>query len=153
MKTYLSLASIQAKAHKRQNRMTIFCIMLAVILITGVFTMADMEYRHETARMMENHGNWHVALKNITKEEAESIHHLSGPFSFVLESKGGIIFSSSLSSPVFSGSKARSTHGYMPYRGPKPPFIVSGKRGEKNKRYIGGRLIDEIPTILSIFNL
>lgn len=73
MRSYLSLASIQAKAHKRQNRMTIFCIMLAVILITGVFTMADMEYRHETARMMENHGNWHVALKNITKEEAEAV--------------------------------------------------------------------------------
>ena len=73
MKTYLSLASIQAKAHKRQNRMTIFCIMLAVILITGVFTMADMEYRHETVRMMEKHGNWHIALKNITKEEVKAV--------------------------------------------------------------------------------
>lgn len=73
MKSYLSLASIQAKAHKRQNRMTIFCIMLAVILITGVFTMADMEYRHENVRMMEKHGNWHIALKNITKEEAEAV--------------------------------------------------------------------------------
>ena len=73
MRSYLSLASIQAKAHKRQNRMTIFCIMLAVILITGVFTMADMEYRHETVRMMEKHGNWHIALKNITKEEAEDV--------------------------------------------------------------------------------
>ena len=73
MRSYLSLASIQAKAHKRQNRMTIFCIMLAVILITGVFTMADMEYRHEILRMTENHGNWHIALKNITKEEAEAV--------------------------------------------------------------------------------
>lgn len=73
MKTYLSLASIQAKAHKRQNRMTIFCIMLAVILITGVFTMADMEYRHENVRMMEKHGNWHIALKNVTREEVEAV--------------------------------------------------------------------------------
>ena len=73
MRSYLSLASIQAKAHKRQNRMTIFCIMLAVILITGVFTMADMEYRHENVRMMEKHGNWHIALKSITKEEAEAV--------------------------------------------------------------------------------
>ena len=73
MRSYLSLASIQGKAHKRQNRMTIFCIMLAVILITGVFTMADMEYRHENVRMMEKHGNWHIALKNITKEEAEAV--------------------------------------------------------------------------------
>ena len=73
MRSYLSLASIQAKAHKRQNRMTIFCIMLAVILITGVFTMADMEYRHEIDRMIEKHGNWHIALKNISKEEAEAV--------------------------------------------------------------------------------
>ena len=73
MRSYLSLASVQAKAHKRHNRMTIFCIMLAVILITGVFTMADMEYRHEILRMTENHGNWHIALKNITKEEAEAV--------------------------------------------------------------------------------
>ena len=73
MRSYLSLASIQAKVHKRQNRMTIFCITLAVILITGVFTMADMEYRHETVRMLEHHGNWHIALKNITKEEAQAV--------------------------------------------------------------------------------
>ena len=73
MRSYLSLASIQAKAHKRQNRMTIFCITLAVILITGVFTMADMEYRHETVRMLEHHGNWHISLKNITKEEAQAV--------------------------------------------------------------------------------
>ena len=53
--------------------MTIFCIALAVILISGVFTMADMEYRHEIVRMMEKHGNWHITLKNITKEEAEAV--------------------------------------------------------------------------------
>ena len=87
------------------------------------------------------------------KEEAMNEHHLSGPFSFVIESKGGVIFSSSLSSPIYSNSKSAATHGYMPQRGPRPPFIVSGKRGEKNKRYIGGRLIDEIPTILSLFSL
>lgn len=89
----------------------------------------------------------------ITKERARDFHHLSGPFSFVLESEGGIIFSSSLSSPIFSRSKSASTHGYMPQRGPKPPFMVSGKRGEKNKRYVGGRLIDQAPTVLSLFSL
>ena len=89
----------------------------------------------------------------ITKERALKEYNLSGPFDFVLESEGGIIFSSSLSSPIYSSSKSASTHGYMPQRGPKPPFIVSGKRGEKNRRYVGGRLIDEVPTILSLFSL
>lgn len=73
MKNYLSLASIQAKVHRKQNCMTIFCIALAVILVTGVFTMGDMELHHETVRMLEKHGNWHICLTNVQKEEAEAI--------------------------------------------------------------------------------
>ena len=41
MKSYLSLIPISAKVHKRKNRMTLFCIILAVLLVTGVFSMAD----------------------------------------------------------------------------------------------------------------
>ena len=89
----------------------------------------------------------------MTKNEAEKKYGLSGPFTFVLESGEGVIFNSSLSSTIYSPSKAAATHGYAPERGPRPPFIVAGKRGEKNKRYMGGRLIDEAPTILSIFGL
>lgn len=88
-----------------------------------------------------------------TKGRALKEHNLSGPFSFIIESVGGIIFASSLTAPVFAPSKAAATHGYMPKRGPKPPFIASGKRAEKNKRYVGGRLIDEVPTVLSLFSL
>ena len=42
MKNYLSLASIQAKLHRRQNSMTILCIALAVFLITGVAGVASL---------------------------------------------------------------------------------------------------------------
>lgn len=70
MKSYLNLASIQAKVHRRQNRMTIFCIALAVFLVTGVFSMADMEVRNQTARARIDHGNWHIMLYDISEEEA-----------------------------------------------------------------------------------
>ncbi len=42
MKSYLSLIPISAKVHRRQNRMTLLCIIFAVFLVTAVFSMADM---------------------------------------------------------------------------------------------------------------
>ena len=41
MKSYLSLIPISAKVHKRQNRMTILCIIFAVFLVTAIFSMAE----------------------------------------------------------------------------------------------------------------
>ena len=47
MKSYLSLIPISAKVRRRQNCMTILCIVLAVFLVTAVFSMADMEQFQE----------------------------------------------------------------------------------------------------------
>ena len=73
MRSYLSLITISAKANRRRNRMTLFCIILAVFLVTAVFSMADMGVRMEKDRAIENHGNWHIMLKNISPEQAERI--------------------------------------------------------------------------------
>lgn len=51
MKSYLSLIPVYAKVHRRQNRMTIFCIVCAVFLVTAVFSMAEMGARMEQARL------------------------------------------------------------------------------------------------------
>ena len=45
MKHYLELASLSAKVRRKQNRMSIFCIVLAVFLVTAIFGMADMYIR------------------------------------------------------------------------------------------------------------
>ena len=37
MKSYLSLIPISAKVHRRQNRMTLLCIVFAVFMVTAVF--------------------------------------------------------------------------------------------------------------------
>ena len=42
MKSYLSLVPISAKVHKRQSRMTRICIILAVFLVTSIFSMVEM---------------------------------------------------------------------------------------------------------------
>ena len=73
MKSYLSLIPISAKVHKKQNRMTIICIILSVFLVTAIFSMADMGVRMEKIRAINNHGNWHIMLKNIPESEAEII--------------------------------------------------------------------------------
>ena len=47
MKSYLSLIPISAKVRKRQNRMTMLCIIISVLLVTAIFSMADMGIRME----------------------------------------------------------------------------------------------------------
>ncbi len=73
MRRYLSLVPISAKVHKRQSRMTRICIILAVFLVTSIFSMAEMWTDAETTAMRHNHGDWHIALQNVSKDEAEQI--------------------------------------------------------------------------------
>lgn len=73
MKSYLSLISISAKVRKRQNRMTVLCIIISVLLVTAIFSVADMMIRTESNFIINNHGNWHLAVKNISQDEADTI--------------------------------------------------------------------------------
>ena len=73
MKSYLSLIPISAKVHRRQNRMTLLCIILAVFLVSTIFSMADMELRSQKIRAIQNNGNWHLAIQNISREDADII--------------------------------------------------------------------------------
>lgn len=78
MKSYLSLIPISAKVRKRQNRMTIFCILIAVFLVTSVFSMADMGIRMEKQHAIDQHGNWHFMLHGIPEEAAAGIARQRG---------------------------------------------------------------------------
>lgn len=61
MKSYLSLISLSAKVHRRQNRMTRLCIVFAVFMVTAVFSMAEMDVRMEQTRLLGKHGALSVA--------------------------------------------------------------------------------------------
>ncbi|MDF2869087.1 MAG: transporter permease [Anaerocolumna sp.] len=71
MKSYLSLITISAKVHKRQNRMTLICIIFAVFLVTAVFSMADMGVRMEKTRLLNKHGS--LALKGFSSRPKDKI--------------------------------------------------------------------------------
>ena len=73
MKSYLSLIPISAKVRKRQNRMTLFCVIISVFFVTAIFSITDMMIRTETGFMINNHGNWHIALKNISQDNADEV--------------------------------------------------------------------------------
>lgn len=73
MKHYLSLIPISSKVRRRQNHMTILCIVIAVFLVTAVFSMADMGVRMEKERAITKHGNWHVMAQAFTPEQAQQI--------------------------------------------------------------------------------
>ncbi len=73
MKSYLSLVPLCARVRRRQNRMTVLCILIAVLLVTAIFSMADMAIRMETARVIEEHGHWHAMLKSLPEETADAL--------------------------------------------------------------------------------
>ena len=73
MKNYLDLIPLYTKSHKKQNRMSIFCIILSVFLVTTIFGMADMYIRSQLISTKKKDGNWHIILGNISDEEAELI--------------------------------------------------------------------------------
>ena len=56
MNSYLSLIPISAKVRRRQNRMTLLCIIFVVFMVTAVFSMAEMGIRMEQTHLAEKHG-------------------------------------------------------------------------------------------------
>jgi putative ABC transport system permease protein len=73
MKSYLSLIPISAKVHRRQNRMTVWCIIISVLLVTTIFSVADMMIRTESTQLSDKHGNWHIQLENISEDTANEL--------------------------------------------------------------------------------
>ncbi len=47
MKSYLGLVPQYEKVHRRSSRISALCIALSVLLVTAIFSMADMALRAE----------------------------------------------------------------------------------------------------------
>ncbi len=73
MKNYLSLIPISARVRRRQNRMTLLCIMISVFLVTAIFSVADTFVRAEGKAMLKKHGYWHIRFHNISQDVGEEI--------------------------------------------------------------------------------
>ena len=73
MKSYLSLIPISAKVRRRQNCMTILCIVIAVFLVSAIFSVADMMLRTQMNRAAGKDGSWHLQITGITQSQAEQL--------------------------------------------------------------------------------
>lgn len=73
MKNYLELVSVSAKFHRKENRRTIWCIIMAVFLVVSIFSMTEMIIRMEKSKVRVEYGNWHIMVKNIQAVTAEEI--------------------------------------------------------------------------------
>ncbi len=104
MKSYLSLIPISAKVHRRQNHMTLLCIIFAVFLVTAVFSMADMGVRMETTRLLNKHDS--DALQELSKSVAAQTLYSTAAVLFVLILIAGVLMiSSSINSNVAQRTK------------------------------------------------
>lgn len=104
MKSYLSLIPISAKVHKRQNRMTLLCIIFAVFLVTAVFSMADMGVRMEMERLVGKHGS--EALQGMSSNPTVQTLYLAAALLFVMILIAGVLMiSSSINSNVAQRTK------------------------------------------------
>ncbi len=73
MKSYLGLIPISAKVRKRQNRMTLLCIIISVFLVTAIFSVAEMFMRAEDIIMQNKHGSWHIQIAALSPDVANEI--------------------------------------------------------------------------------
>lgn len=53
--------------------MTRICIILAVFLVTSIFSLLEMWTNGQTMAMRSNHGDWHIILQNMSEDEAKQI--------------------------------------------------------------------------------
>lgn len=104
MKSYLSLIPISAKVHRRQNRMTLLCIIFAVFLVTAVFSMADMGIRMEETRLLNKHGS--QALQGLGSNAAvQTVYPIAAVLVVLILVAGVLMIASSINSNVAQRTK------------------------------------------------
>lgn len=97
--------------------------------------------------------------KVLTREEAESRDHLSGDFSFVLDSDGHSSFSEEWNGPLVQEQDqtdyrfGAATHGHYPDLGPQPVFFGFGPAIKSGVYLDKANLVDEAPTYAQILGL
>lgn len=93
------------------------------------------------------------------RNELKNNHRLDCDADFVIEGKEGIAFSNDVTGEITKETDnsnykyCLATHGHLPYKGDKPPFIAKGPNIKENITINGGNLVDEAPTIMKIFDI
>lgn len=104
MRSYLSLIPISAKVRRRQNRMTLLCIIFAVFMVTAVFSMAEMGVRMEQARLLQKHGSLSFG-ELLGSKMGQSLILIAGILFILILIAGVLMISSSMNSIVAQRTK------------------------------------------------
>lgn len=104
MKSYLSLITISAKVHRRQNCMTLLCIVFAVFMVTAVFSMAEMGIRMEQTRLLGKHGNLSIG-DLVGSSMGQTILSVAVVLFLLILIAGVLMISSSMNSSVAQRTK------------------------------------------------
>lgn len=105
MKSYLSLIPISARVRRRQNRMTLLCIIFAVFLVTAVFSMAEMDIRMEQARLTEKHSQEFTLTTIMDSSMGQSLLLIAGALFILILIAGMLMISGSINSTVAQRTK------------------------------------------------
>mgnify|MGYP002512132951 CR=1 FL=1 len=105
MRSYLSLIPISARVRRRQNRLTLLCIIFAVFLVTAVFSMADMEMRMEMSRLAEKHGQALTFQTILNTNMGQNLFLIVGVLFVLILAAGVLMISGSINSTVASRTK------------------------------------------------
>lgn len=95
----------------------------------------------------------------MTREEAEKREHLSGAFSFVLETDGYTSFGSNWTGryihprDISDYRGGAASHGYIPDKGPQPTMVAFGPDFRAGATVERRPIVDFAPTIAKIFGL
>lgn len=100
MSSYLSLIPISAKVHRRQNRMTLLCVIFAVFMVTAIFSMAEMGARMEQSRLSEKHGNFSLLSSLLDSRMGQTLLMTAGVMFLLVLIAGVLMISSSMNSSV-----------------------------------------------------
>lgn len=73
MKNYLDLVKICYKANKQKNRMTVFSITIAVLLVTAIFSMIDNVIIMEKNFAIKEYGNYHITVSDVDDQKYEEM--------------------------------------------------------------------------------
>lgn len=73
MKSYLDLSEKTLSMNRKKNRLTMISVMISVTLITGIFSMVEVFLQFEKLSVMQEYGNFHMAVSDATPDEINRI--------------------------------------------------------------------------------
>ncbi len=105
MKSYLGLIPISAKVRRRQNRMTLLCIIFSVFLVTAVFSMAEISMRMEQSRLTEKHNREFTFQAIMDTSMGQNLLLVAGGLFVLILIAGVLMISGSINSTVAQRTK------------------------------------------------